>query len=261
MRIVNREKFSACPAGTLYREVQVDQEKFGPILVKQEGRNKNKDGEWYFRRLDLCGSVLDNDEYVDGDKVIALALKGDLEFEFNYETNILNHKPDPNIRYAVYSQDDTAALTAFLNTCSGQAKYFEYRQTRAAGTDCKSLSESILNDNPDLKIEVRHLKSQLKAPHWHNAIGAYAVGEEPTEASREAVDNISATLTRMLKFSVFKNEDDSTKFVDFLAGSCGFLVSPVPDMTNLFTYDEVPSIQFTGLKAMDRYKPNRKVGE
>jgi hypothetical protein len=261
MRIVKRLEFMALPAGTLYREVRMPDENLQDLRVKGETLGTGKDdGGWNYTPLDQAQIT---GTFENPEDIIAEAIADDREFTMDYKfpnRDGMFHK-DNEVLYMVYSRTDAQKLIDFLTVAADAAEKLETRRAHSVSEETRELAARINKEHPELKKELRNLKSQLKAPHWLSAIGSIAVGEEPTEGGKEAIDNISATITRMLKFDVFKTNGGVDQFVDYLAGAAGFFVTADPDLVKIFVYDEVPDIKFTGNKAIDRLKPNRKVGE
>lgn len=261
MRIVKRLDFMALPAGTLYREVTMPDEFLQDLRVKGETLGTGKDDAgWNYIPLDqaqITGTFEDPEDIVKG------AIDEDREFTMDYKfpnrDGMFNK--DNEVRYLVYSRTDAQKLIDFLTLSAEAAEKLEVRRLHSVSEETRELAAKINKEHPELKKELRNLKAQIKAPHWLSAIGSYAVGEEPSEGGKEAIDNISATFTRMLKYDVFKAKNGIDVFVDYLAGAAGLFVTADPDYVKIFVYDEVPDIKFTGNKAIDRLKPNRKVGE
>lgn len=261
MRIIKRLEFMALPAGTLYHEVRMPDEVLQELRVKGETLGTGKDdGGWNYTPLDQAQIT---GTFENPEDIIEEAISDDREFTMDYKwpqrDGMFNK--DSEVLYMVYSRSDAQRLIDFLTLSANASEKLEVRRLHSVSEETRELAARVNKDNPELKKELRNLKSQIKAPHWLSAIGSYAVGEEPTEGGKEAIDNISATFTRMLKFDIFKANNGIETFVDYLAGAAGFFVTPDPDLDKIFVYDEVPDIKFTGLKAIDRLKPNRKVGE
>lgn len=259
-----RAEFLALPAGTLYQEITDlnDADIMDGLRIKADtcGGDFNYFPMWSPVDLEL-GLI----EVPDGKNDLQYLVENpDVHWEIDYSETKRNgmNNTDEEVCYAIYEQSDIEKFIAFIRAVTGQAGMIEKRRTDAVSEESKNLVSELYKRQPELRKEIRTLKSQLKAPYFLSAVGAIAVGGEPSLEDKEAIENISRTFTRILTGNPeFADKNADQKFADFIAGATGMLIHKYEDRVRIYCYTEVPDLRFDGSKAIDTLRSNRKPGE
>lgn len=260
--IAKREEFLKLPAGTLFRKISLPGgDLMDGLMVKADTAGNDFN---YYPMWDAVDLEYEGHDVPDGRTMISWAVEHDLPFEIDYHETKRDglNDTDDEVCYAIYERADVDKFIAFLQGVTGHAGMIEKRREESISEETKNLVANLYKRQPELRKEVRTLKSQLKAPYFLSAIGTIAVGGEPSAEDKEAVENISRTFTRILTGNPeFADKNADQKFIDFIAGSTGMLIHKYEDRVRIYCYTEVPDLRFDGARAIETLRPNRKPGE
>ena len=256
-----REEFLKLPSGTVFRKISLPEaDLMDGLMIKADTTGTDFN---YYPMWDAVDLEYDGHDVPDGMNMITYAVKNDLPFEIDYhetKRDGLNDRDDETC-YAIYEQRDIDKFIAFLQGVTGHAGMIEKRRDDAISEETKNLVAELYKRQPELRKEVRTLKSQLKAPYFLLALGTYATGGEPSLEEKEAIENISRTFTRILTGNPeFADRSADEKFINFIAGSTGLLIHKYEDRVRIYCHTEVPDLRFDGTRAIETLRPNRKPG-